>query len=161
MIYLELIREHFQTLGITLLDCDRLVAAKATIKFSVCLLMVGPCGLYISGAFIYSHLNDLHNATIALMEFIACVSTTGELIFFKWQQQNSGKLIGDFQKYIDNGKWSSWSIAQRNLLSHSTFRRFLMKKNMIIQSNFHGRNFCNISRIWPDKGTPIQVSCIN
>lgn len=108
MIYFELIREHFQALGISLFKCDRLAAVKATTTFLIYIVLAGPYCICMSGAFIILHLKDLQNATIALTHIVACVSCTAELLFFKFSQANIGKLILNFQEFIDNGEWNIW-----------------------------------------------------
>lgn len=103
MIYLHSLRKYFQIIGIMVFDCNRLAAVMATAKFLICFIMMGPFAAYMSSRFIYLHLNDLANATVALADIVACTTMSPELLFLKWQQKNIGKLIMNFQEIIDNG----------------------------------------------------------
>lgn len=102
MIYFELIRKYFKTMGVNLSDAER-PTVKILLKNVIYFLFMGPIYCGLSSAYIYTHRDDLTSCNKAIATFFCCSCGALQIIFIKMKEHKIGLLIDDVQKMIEKG----------------------------------------------------------
>lgn len=93
----------FEWIGILKVDEKHKPFITTLTKNVFCLLFVGLFGCQISSAFIFHHFDELEKSMVAVMVFLACVSTCGVYFFLRVKSEEIDKLKSGFQDLFDEG----------------------------------------------------------